>query len=180
MFLLLKLNWCDNFRYDTQIYTNESQPIIWAVGPVNSKVCIIINDHNQDVYNIQLELKHKGSGYHLVEAYYWMFGGSLGSELKAVKPLEPMFTLTSRQTTLNQRIKPTSTHSRFLCFSYMTFLNKKEAIRTMSDTLMILIPDCCHHHCFFAGRGILPPETASRRRIFRLWSNSSMELSDSR
>lgn len=24
-------------RYDTQIYTNESQPIIWAVGPVNSK-----------------------------------------------------------------------------------------------------------------------------------------------
>ena len=20
----------------------------------------------------------------------------------------------------------------------------------MSDTLMILIPDCCHHHCFFS------------------------------
>ena len=33
-------NYFDIFfcRYDTRIYTNESQPVIWAVGPVNSKV----------------------------------------------------------------------------------------------------------------------------------------------
>ena len=30
------------FRYDTQIYTNESQPIIWAIGPVNSKVSLLL------------------------------------------------------------------------------------------------------------------------------------------
>ena len=32
----------------------------------------------------------------------------------------------------------------------------------------------------FKGRGVLPPETASRRRIFWLRSDSSMELSNSR
>ena len=30
--------WCLIIRYDTTIFTNGSQPVIWAVGPINNKV----------------------------------------------------------------------------------------------------------------------------------------------
>ena len=28
--------------YDKVIYTNQSQAVIWAIGPVNSKVCVFV------------------------------------------------------------------------------------------------------------------------------------------
>ena len=37
-----------NDKFDQTIYTNQSQPIIWAIGPVNSKVRLItlVMKHN--------------------------------------------------------------------------------------------------------------------------------------
>ena len=35
--ILIRLPLRGNDRYDQQILTNSSQPVIWAIGPVNSK-----------------------------------------------------------------------------------------------------------------------------------------------
>ena len=69
-------------RYDKNIFTNRSQPIIWAVGPVNNKVSLAVTGLNQTFRNFRAS---KSSRFEQQEIWqlteygvFWLGWGGLG------------------------------------------------------------------------------------------------------